>query len=489
MSGCLPRFEHTTGPAGCPGSKVTGAALLDKNPAMTSADAPVLAPSHRAAALLALASVLLAGGWSAVVLIAHLPMTALGLAGFAVAVTGAWRVATGLGARRVAGVVLVVAGLAVVALALWRVLGGVDHVGLQLVAVVGVLGLGSLAGRHAVEPILHAAEPVRVTRVAPPRRPVLLCNPRSGRGTVGRVGLVEAAEAKGISTVVLGDGDDLEALARRAVADGADCLGMAGGDGPQGLVAAVAAESGIPFVCIAAGTRNHFALDLGLDPDDPCAGLAAFTDGVERRIDRGWVNGRSFVNNVSLGAYAEIVADEAYREAKLDTALVKLPELLGATADPFDLHLTTLDGTDIDGAFLVQVSNNPYVLDRLTEVGTRPTLETGVLGVIALTIGTGGEAAALVTRSIAGLAANDPNLHRWTAPRVVVSSGSATVAAGVDGEAVDLTPPIELRIDPLGLRILVPAVSVARVLDRHAKRVHVRDLFELAFKGHVDPEL
>ena len=43
---------------------------------------------------------------------------------------------------------------------------------------------------------------------------------------------------------------------------------MAGGDGSQAMVATVAAEFGLPMVVVPAGTRNHLALDLGLDRDD-----------------------------------------------------------------------------------------------------------------------------------------------------------------------------------------------------------------------------
>ena len=70
---------------------------------------------------------------------------------------------------------------------------------------------------------------------------------------------------------MLDHGLDLEQLARDAIARGADCLGMAGGDGSQALVASIAVECGVPFVCVTAGTRNHFAQDLGLDREDPRA--------------------------------------------------------------------------------------------------------------------------------------------------------------------------------------------------------------------------
>jgi diacylglycerol kinase family enzyme len=118
----------------------------------------------------------------------------------------------------------------------------------------------------------------------PPRRPVLFVNPRPGDGRAARAGLAERARGKGIEAVILAAGQDLAALAGDAVAAGADALGMAGGDGSLAVVAAAAAAHEIPFVCVPAGTRNHFALDVGVDRHDVIGALDAFTDGVERHV-------------------------------------------------------------------------------------------------------------------------------------------------------------------------------------------------------------
>lgn len=76
------------------------------------------------------------------------------------------------------------------------------------------------------------------------------------------------------------------------------------------------------------GTRNHFAMDLGLDRDDPSLCLDALTDGEELRVDLGMVSGRAFVNTVSFGVYAQIVQQPEYRDAKTGVALAALPDLL-----------------------------------------------------------------------------------------------------------------------------------------------------------------
>lgn len=185
-------------------------------------------------------------------------------------------------------------------------------------------------------------------------------NPKSGGGKVGRFGLVEKGEALGARVVLLDPEvvTDVAALARQAVADGADLLGVAGGDGTQARVAEVAAEYDLPFLVISAGTRNHFAMDLGLDREDPARCLDALTDGEELRVDLGVVGGHAFVNTASFGVYAEIVQRPEYRDAKADSALAALPDLLLGYAG------TTLDAvTDekrLEAQQALLVSNNPY---------------------------------------------------------------------------------------------------------------------------------
>ena len=218
----------------------------------------------------------------------------------------------------------------------------------------------------------------------PPRRPVLFVNPRSGDGTAERAGLADRAREKGIETVILAPGQDLAALAHEAVAAGADALGMAGGDGSLAVVAAAAAAHGIPFVCVPAGTRNHFALDLGVDRHDVAGALDAFTGGVERQIDMAEVNGRLFLNNVSLGIYGEAVRSPAYRDAKVRTLLATAAAVMGPSTEAPELRLVDDLGREYRDLAVVLVSNNPYALDRPLVTGTRPALDTGRLGIAVL---------------------------------------------------------------------------------------------------------
>jgi diacylglycerol kinase family enzyme len=257
----------------------------------------------------------------------------------------------------------------------------------------------------------------------PARRPVLFVNPRSGDGKAARAGLAERARDKGIEAVILAPGQDLDALAREAVAAGADALGMAGGDGSLTTVAAVAAAHGIPFVCVPAGTRNHFALD----------------DGVERQIDMAEVNGRAFLNNASLGIYGDAVRSPAYREAKVRTLLETAAEVMGPSAEAPALRLVDDLGREHRDLVVVLVSNNPYALDRPLARGTRPTLGGGQLGIVVVDASAGSPR---------------PPARAWSAPRLEVSAPEP-VHAGVDGEAAELSPPLRFAIRPAALRVRI----------------------------------
>jgi diacylglycerol kinase family enzyme len=268
---------------------------------------------------------------------------------------------------------------------------------------------------------------------------VLFINPRSGDGKAARARLAERARNTGIETVILNRGEDLAALASDAAAAGADALGMAGGDGSLAVVAAVAAAHGIPFVCVPAGTRNHFALDVGVDRHDLTGALDAFTDGVERQIDTAEVNGRMFLNNVSLGIYGDAVRSPAYRDAKARTLLETAAEVIGPSAQAPALRLADDLGNQHRHPAVVLVSNNPYALDRPLARGTRPALDSGQLGIVVL-----------------DAPGDNPRVpgRAWNAPRLEINA-PAPVHAGVDGEAVDLDPPLRFASHPAALRVRI----------------------------------
>jgi diacylglycerol kinase family enzyme len=405
-----------------------------------------------------------------------------GLGGVALAVTGAWLVITSHGLRRVIGALLAVAGVGLTVFALIAA-GNEDWQSLVRLAVaLALLALAVVTARLAVVESLRGSAALAALGgpVAPPARPVLLCNPWSGGGKVQSFALPDLAASLGVETVLLDHGLDLAQLARDAIGRGADCLGMAGGDGSQALVASIATEHELPFVCVSAGTRNHFALDLGLDRNDPRKSVYAFKDAVERRVDYATVNDRFFVNNVSLGVYATVVQQEGYREAKAQTTKQLLPELLGNTEEPFDLQFATPDGHTVDGAFVIMVSNNPYVLGPSLDLSQRRRLDTGRLGVFAVSAETGVEAAEVVTLALLGRGSQSGYAFQFDCEEFEVRSRSGRAFAGIDGEALELPTPLRFRIHPRGLRLLVPKGNLEAAVRRGAHDAKVRDIVSLA---------
>ena len=275
-------------------------------------------------------------------------------------------------------------------------------------------------------------------------------NPRSGGGKVTRFGLQEKAEKLDAEVALLqGPGTvDVAALARQAVADGADLLGVAGGDGTQALVAGIAAEHGLPFLVISAGTRNHFALDLGLDREDPATCLDALTDGEELRVDLGIIADRTFVNNASFGAYAEVVRSPAYRDDKRDTTLQMLPELLKGHQGA---RLSARAGAArIEGPQAILVSNGSYEMSDVADLGRRARLDAGTLGVVAVRVDGARQAAGLIRRG------HGTGLTVLTAGDVTVDADTSEIPVGIDGETVMLATPVRCAIRPRALRVVVP---------------------------------
>jgi diacylglycerol kinase family enzyme len=403
---------------------------------------------RRAAAALALVALLAAVVVATVTLLRDPGRLLLALLLVVAAVVAGWTALVNRGGRRVAATAL--AGLALVGM-LVLLIGSV----LELAVLVGLVLLSTVAARVALGHDLAAAL-AGARSVGPARRGVLLMNPWSGGGKVERFALEDEARLRGVRAVVLRRGDNLRSLAEQAVADGADVLGMAGGDGSQALVADVARQADLPFVCVPAGTRNHFALDLGLDRDDVTAALNAYGTAVERRIDLALLGDRVFVNNASLGVYATVVQSGAYRNAKLATTAQVLPELLGPDAQRFDFQFAGPDGADAPSADVVLVSNGVYRLDKLNGFGTRQRMDAGVLGVVTVSVDRGRDLPALISAEATGRIARFRGYREWTAPAFEVRSEHGLIDVGVDGEALSLPSPLRFRSLPGALRVRTP---------------------------------
>ena len=262
----------------------------------------------------------------------------------------------------------------------------------------------------------------------------LLINPGSGGRRPGPQELAAAARQRGVEPHVLLPGEDAGEVARRS---GADILGVAGGDGSLGAVAGAALEAGAAFVCVPYGTRNHFARDVGLDRDDPLGALAAFDGRRERLIDLGRVDGRVFLNNVSLGAYAGLVHRREHHRRRGE-ALARLRALAKSAGHRHRLR-ARVDGEPVLARVLL-VGNNRYELDLFT-LGARAKLDAGELSLWT--------ADGLLPR-------------RWeerSGRRFRIELDAPRVRAAVDGEPAVLEPPLEVESLPRALRVLLPGTT------------------------------
>ncbi len=318
------------------------------------------------------------------------------------------------------------------------------------------IGGGFLAGlavaavffRRGIAALVARARPYERKR-SHVQKPALIVNRWSGDGKAERYGLADEARAAGATVIMLERGDDLVSLAHDAISAGADAIGMAGGDGSLGLVAGVAVERGVPFFCVPVGTRNHFALDLGLDRDDPLSALAALDHGEEIQIDYAVANGRPFLNNVSLGVYAQAVHQEQYRAEKLSTLVDNVSRAAVDMEAQAALRFVTPDGQKHDRAPLLLISNNRYRYSGPPDYGRRLRLDGGRLGVGAITNLPQGNVATMRLDQIR-------SLQEWEATSYRIESDEK-ILAGLDGEAVAFDSPLNLTIRPQALHVLVPA--------------------------------
>jgi diacylglycerol kinase family enzyme len=425
---------------------------------------------YRAAAVLALAGAVAA----LVVMCAAVRVHPWSMAGILVALPAAviagWHVVSRRGLQRV------VAGLVVLVAVVAPVLQVLAHRPGALLVTMLLFGFSMASARFALRPVGRRPRRGRHrsgARTARAGRAVLLLNPRSGSGRAAQIGLGDLARLPDLDVVRVGPGEDLASLAEAAVAGGARLVGVAGGDGSMASVMGVAARHGVPFVCVPAGTRNHLALDLGLDPQDMAHAVTAFHSGTDVRVDVAEVNGRVFVNNVSLGVYAALLRSRHYRHSKVRAVLDQLPGVIGPESEPLPLRFRAPDGRPYSGAHALLVSNNPYRLGGLGHSAWRPQLNTGSLGVLSIRADGGRAVARLAALELFGRGHLSSGYHRWTTQALTVQADGPLIAA-LDGESVTLEPPLRFTSRPGALLVRLPSSrprTSARTLIRESRHL------------------
>jgi diacylglycerol kinase family enzyme len=405
--------------------------------------AAVLALAGAVAALAVMCAAVRVHPWSMVGILMALPA----------AVIAGWHVVSRRGLPRV------MAGLVVLVAVVAPVLHVVAHRPAALLVTLLLFGFSMASARFALRPV--GRRPRRGRRRSGARavtagRAVLLLNPRSGSGRLTEIDLGDLARLSDVDVVRVGPGEDLASLAEAAVAGGACVVGVAGGDGSMGSVAGVAARHGVPFVCVPTGTRNNFARDLGLDPRDVARTMTAFRNGTDIRVDVAEVNGRVFVNNVSLGLYPALLGSRHYRHSKVRAVLEQLPDVIGPESTPLPLRFRAPDGTPHSGVHALLVSNNAYRLGGLGHGAWRPQLNTGSLGVLSVKADGGRAVARLTALELFGRGHLSSGYRRWTTERLDVHA-DGPVTAALDGEPAPLEPLLRFTSRPGALLVRLPS--------------------------------
>jgi diacylglycerol kinase family enzyme len=259
------------------------------------------------------------------------------------------------------------------------------------------------------------------------------------------------------------DHESLPAAARRAVASEADVVVLGGGDGTLSTGAAALVGSHKSLGILPLGTLNHFAKDIGI-PLDLDQAVATIARGHVKEVDVGEVNGRTFLNNSSIGLYPSAVAHR--EELRHRHGGGKWPAMLNACVDVFrrfPLLAVTLQVEDRAVALttpFIFVGNNRYEMS-LFSLGTRTSLQGGELSIYLTRNGGRMGLLRLAFRALLGRLAQDRDFHSLMVPGVEIRTRRRSLRVSLDGEVVWMASPIRYSLRPRALRVLAPPPEAA----------------------------
>lgn len=245
---------------------------------------------------------------------------------------------------------------------------------------------------------------------------------------------------------------------RDAVAGKPQVIVAAGGDGTISAVANAIRGTGIALGVIPFGTFNHFAKDLGI-PMDVDEAVRVLLEGRRIEIDVGEVNGRTFVNNSSLGLYPGMVRhrDKLRRRFGHSKRRAMLWALAAAVRRSPLLTLTLQADREIQPCRspFVFVGNNEYAMEGF-EIGTRKRLDGGLLSIYTTQSSSFTRLAALAIRALAGRLHQARDFAAMTVRSLRVDTPHAHLLVATDGELNVMDTPLEFRIVPRALGVIVP---------------------------------
>ena len=246
---------------------------------------------------------------------------------------------------------------------------------------------------------------------------------------------------------------DARNVARAALSKNCNAVVAGGGDGTIGALASALVGTDVPLGILPLGTLNHFARDLGI-PLRLEDAFQTILDGNIGSVDVGEVNGRAFLNNSSIGVYPHLVR---FRDAHRRKGLGKWTAFALAFVVVCRRSRLLRVRLIVDGRELVRktpflfVGNNEYDIS-----GGRARLDEGRLQlVVAHHKGRFGllrsAFSALVNRTKEN---HDFDLLRPTEFRI--ESRRRFLRVALDGEIHKMKTPLNYRIRPKALRVLIP---------------------------------
>ncbi len=236
-----------------------------------------------------------------------------------------------------------------------------------------------------------------------------------------------------------------------------DFLAVAGGDGTIRCAAGVVAGTDLPLLPIPAGTRNHFAKEVGIATLEAAA--AAASGGEIRLIDIGEVNGEAFINNANIGAYPRIVREREVHEKRFSKQTATLVATWTALRNLHKFSVT-VDGGPTYRTWMVFVGNGVYGTS-LFDVGVRETLDDGLLDVRIMRADGRLARLRIAARLIVGKVADSPMAEFHEASSVELGFTKAKIDVALDGELITLSTPLRFLCRPKALRVLVPPPETA----------------------------
>ena len=275
-----------------------------------------------------------------------------------------------------------------------------------------------------------------------------------------RLAAIFKASGTDVDISVAKNGAEVNELAHDAARGPYKVVVAAGGDGTVSSIAAAVIDTDKTFGVLPLGTLNHFALDLGI-PFDLDAAAQTIVAGFTTEVDVAEVNNRIFLNNSSLGLYPIIVRERQKRER---LGFGKWPAFFWAIIQAFrrypllDVRLRANgEMLDLTTPF-VFVGNNEYAMELLN-IGLRERLDKGVLS-IYITHRTGRlRLIGLALRAVFGRLRNDRDFLALRSNEVRIQSAHKRLRVAFDGEITVMEPPLEYRVRPRTLRVIVPAES------------------------------